>query len=226
MKKLALVHTIPWFDRTITKPLVEPWLAKHPELEVVNIMDDSLLTESQPHGGPTKAVIKRLIYYFQAAEATGADVIMSTCSSMGIGTRIGREFVNIPLFNIDEPMAKEAMSLGRVFGVVATVPTSLPATVSLLKREALDAEKSVEIKELHCQGAFDALGRGDKATHDLLVREALQQLENEVDVLILGQVSLSQVHFEGRVPLLQVGASGFAHAEKLLNLQELASDRS
>ncbi len=219
MKKLALVHTINWYDRVIIEPFVKPWLQQHPDAEVINIMDDSLLPEAQASDGPTKEVIKRLIFYFQAAEATGADAIMTTCSTMGVGTRIGREFVNIPLFNIDEPMAREALKIGKVFGIVGTFAAGLSSTVSLIKHEAIEAEKSIEIHEALNTEAYEALMQGNVARHDELVREELGKLEKEVDVLILGQSSLAQVAFESSVPLLQVGRSGLDHAAKLLNLR-------
>jgi hypothetical protein len=91
MKKLALVDTVNWYAKVINTPFADPWLKDNPDLEVINIMDDSLLAESLPNLGPTSGVIRRLIHYLQAAEATGADVIMSTCSTMGLGIRIAKK---------------------------------------------------------------------------------------------------------------------------------------
>ena len=217
MKKLALVHTVNWYAKVINTPFADPWLKANPDVELINIMDDSLLAESLPNMGPTPAVIRRLIHYFQAAEATGADVIMSTCTTMGIGTRTARAFISVPLFNIDEPMAEEAVALGSKFGILATVPTSAPATKTLLEIEAEKAGKPIEITTVINQEAFAKLTSGDVKGHDELVHQELQKLQQEVDVIVLGQISLVQIQFDATVPMLQVGHSGFAHAKKLLD---------
>lgn len=216
MKKLALIHTVNWYDKVITTPFVQPWLMNNPDVQIINIMDDSLLSESLPNGGPTKEVIRRMVLYFMAAEATGADVIMSTCTTMGEATRTARKFVNTPSFNIDEPMAKEAVKLGKRFGILATVPTSAPATHALLKAEAHNIGKSIEIETVINQEAFQNLLAGHVSKHDELVHAELEKLQKRVDVIVLGQISLAQIRYETSVPLLQVGHSGFAHAGALL----------
>ena len=44
----------------------------------------------------------------------------------------------------------------------------------------------------------------------------LEKLQHEVDVIALGQISLAQIKFDAKVPVLQVGRSGFSYARKLL----------
>jgi Asp/Glu/hydantoin racemase len=215
-KRLALIHTVDWYAKIITEPFVKPWLAEDPDVEVFNIADDSLLTESLAHGGATPAVIKRLQFYLLAAEAMGADAAMITCTTVGEASRIARSYISIPVFNIDEPMAKDAVARGNRIGIVATVPTSVPATAKLLEHEAALAGKHISIEVGLNQEAFTHLQRGDVARHDELVCAELDKLAEKVDVLVLGQISLAQIRHETRVPLLQVGHSGFAEAKRLL----------
>ena len=216
-KTLALVHTVNWYAKVINEPFADPWLKENIDVEITNIMDDSLLRDSLPNLGPTTDVIRRLIYYFMAAEASGADVIMSTCTTMGKGTRLARELVNVPLFNIDEPMAEEAIRLGSRFGVLATVPTSAPATRYLLNAEAEKAGKTIEIKTVINEAAFAHRQQGQVSEHDALVHQELDKLQHDVDAIVLGQISLAQVVFAAKVPVLQVGRSGFARARELLD---------
>ena len=215
-KKLALIHTVNWYEKVITNPFAMPWLEKNPNVEIINIMDDSLLAESLPNGGPTKAVIRRMINYFQAAEATGADVIMCTCTTMGEATLTARKFINVPVFNIDEPMAKVAIAMGEKFGILATVPTSAPATKKLLDIEAQKKGKQIDIKIVINEEAFKNLLAGNIEKHDELVHSELEKLQNEVDVIVLGQISLAQIKYKTKVPMFQVGHSGFDYATKLL----------
>lgn len=215
-----LIHTVSWYPTVINKPFGEPWLLQHPEVELFNLMDDSLLTEALANGGPTKQVIRRMLHYFQAAEAMGADVIMSTCTTMGPATEVARQFVAVPVFNIDEPMAKEAVAAGNRIGIIATVPTSAPATQRALRKEAAGTGKEITIKTVINEAAFRYRLAGDIERHDELIHAELDKLQREVDVIALGQISLAQVIFKAQVPLFQVGDSGFAHAGRLLGMRK------
>jgi aspartate/glutamate racemase len=216
-KRLALIHTVHWYDTVITNPFVEPWLKETPDVEVFNIMDDSLLAEALDHGEATPAVIKRLQFYFMAAETMGADVAMCTCTTVALASITARNYVSIPVFNIDEPMAREAVSLGAKLGIVATVSTSPAATKRLLEHEASNVNKSVDI-QIECdEKAFEYRMQGDIEKHDERVHAIMDRMAEKVDVLVLGQISLAQIKHETKVPVLQVGNSGFREAQRLLN---------
>jgi Asp/Glu/hydantoin racemase len=217
MKKLAIIHTVNWYNKSVIEPFAEPWLKENPDVEITNIMDDSLLSESLSNGGPTKKVIQRMVLYYQAAEATGADVLMCSCTTMGPGTRAARQMIKKPLFNIDEPMAKEAVAKGRKLGILATVPTSAPATRALLEMEAEEQNKEITVKTVINEQAFKYLLAGELEKHNELVCQELEKLQNEVDVIVLGQISLAQIKFQAKVPILQVGHSGFNYARELLD---------
>jgi len=57
-KKLITINTVDWFEKSVIKPFGEPWLKGHPEWEMQNITDDSLLAEALANNGPTKEVIR------------------------------------------------------------------------------------------------------------------------------------------------------------------------
>lgn len=217
VKTLALIHTVEWYRKVINTPFADPWLQANPDFRLFNIMDDSLLTESLAHGGATPAVIKRLQFYVLAAESMGADVAMITCTTVGEASRVARQYASIPVFNIDEPMAHEAVRLGKRMGIVATVPTSPPATQRMLECAAEEAGVSINVRITVNERAFTHLQKGEIATHDELVKAEIDRLAKEVDVIVLGQISLSQIKHQTKVPVLQVGQSGFAEAKRLLD---------
>lgn len=216
-KKLALIHTVSWYEKSVVKPFADAWLKESPGVEIMNIMDDSLLSDSLADGRATPAVLRRIVLYVMAAEAAGADVAMVSCTTVGEASRIARKIVSIPVFNIDEPMAREAVERGERLGIVATVPTSAPATERLLKEAARDAGKSIEVQTIINEEAFRCLLRDDTEKHDELVRQEMDKLAGRVDAIVLGQISLSQIRHETKVPVLQVGKSGFGEATRLLN---------
>lgn len=216
-KTLALIHTVNWYDKSVVIPFAQPWMKANPDVRVFNIMDDSLLAESLEHHGATPAVLKRLQYYVMAAEEMGADVAMITCTTVGDASRVARAWASIPVFNIDEPMARQAVRLGRRLGIIATVPTSPAATKRLLERCAAEEGKTVQIETALNEEAFQRLQKNDIAGHNELVHREMDRMAEKVDVLVLGQISLSQIRHETRVPVLQVGESGFAEARRLLD---------
>jgi len=212
-----MIHTVSWYGQSVIEPFARRWLEINKDVRAINIMDDSLLSEALTHGGPTDAVIRRMGHYVDAAVQTGADVIMSTCTTMGIATQRARERCPIPLFNIDEPMAREAVRMGTRLGILATVPTSAPATRRLLEREASLLGKPIKIETVINEPAFAALLAGNRDEHNRLVHAEMDRLAQRVDVIVLGQISLAQIQHRPGIPVLQVGHSGFAHARELLD---------
>lgn len=216
-KKLAMIHTVRWYEKSVMDPFANEFAAENPDVELINIMDDSLLTEALAHGGPNAAVLRRIVLYALAAEAAGADVVMVSCTTMGPGTRLARPLLSVPIFNIDEPMAREAVRTGRRMGILATVPTSAPATKALLEAAAREAGREIETETVIRPDAFEHLLAGEMEQHDAIVRAAIDELAQRVDVVVLGQISLSKLRYRTSAPILQVGRSGFAEARRLLN---------
>ena len=217
MPTLAMIHTVHWYNQSVIEPFARRWLQENPDVRAINIMDDALLADSLPHGGPTEAVMRRMSHYVEGAVLAGADVIMSSCTTMGLATERARRSCPVPLFNIDEPMAREAVRAGTRLGILATVPTSAPATRRLLEREAQSIGQSITIETVINPAAFAALLAGNRVEHDRLVHDEMDQLAPRVDVIVLGQISLAQIQYRPGKPVLQVGHSGFAHARRLLD---------
>jgi aspartate/glutamate racemase len=182
-KTSALIHTVSWYNKSVIGPFVTPWLKRNPDVRVVNIMDDSLLAECLDHNRATRPVLKRIQYYVLAAEAMGADVAMCSCTTVSEAICAARYYVSIPIFNIDEPMARKAVRQGHRVGIVATVPTSPAATRRQLERAALEAGVSIEIKTAISEKAFEHLQRGEINEHNELVHREMDRLAEEVDVL-------------------------------------------
>jgi Asp/Glu/hydantoin racemase len=216
-KILTLIHTVSWYDKSVIEPFVTPWLRKNPDVRVFNITDDSLLDESLKHDGATPAVQKRIQYYVRAAEAMGANVVMCSCTSMGEAIRLARQHASVPVFNIDEPMARQGVKMGRRFGIVATVPTSPAATRRQLEAAAKEAKVSIEIEVALNEQAFKHRLKNEIPQHDELIHREMERMAERVDVLVLGQISLAQIHHPVKVPVLQVGHSGLAEARRLLD---------
>lgn len=189
MKTVVAVYT----GQGLAEPLREVFRELMPECRLVNLIDDGLIFDVAQAGGVTAEIAARLLGYYRNAAERGADVILNTCSSVGDVAEQARPFVPVPIVRIDELMAREAASRYRSVGVVATLPTTLRPTMSLLSREAETAGKAVTLMEGLAEGAYDALVRGGLIEHDRLIRETAERLAPEVDAIVLAQGSMARM---------------------------------
>ena len=99
---------------------------KVPGVRVEFITDSTLLTDVRANGGPSQAVIDRMTLYAKAAEISGADLIVNSCSTVGEVADIYAKEVNVPVMKIDLPMAQEAVRLGTKVAPVSYTHLTLP----------------------------------------------------------------------------------------------------
>ena len=218
MKKLYTINTVNNFMDIIFKPFVKPYCDAH-DIEVYNIMDDSLLKSTIADHGMKAPTANRMINYALAAQAAGADGILVTCTSVNQATRDIKPFLSIPIINIEEPVAEMAVANGKKIGVLATLPTSPVAIDRVIREKAAAAGKEVEIIDRVAEGAFDILCAGDRAKHDQMVCECLYDLAKEVDVIVFAQISMSLLKFDADKvgkPIYMIGESGLARIDSLM----------
>ncbi|WP_248323856.1 MULTISPECIES: aspartate/glutamate racemase family protein [unclassified Caballeronia] len=215
MAKIVVVHTGP----VTVEPLKAQFAEQLPGDRVINIVDDSLLTDVRAAGRLTPEVTARLYAYMSSAQGMGADIILNACSSVGEATDLLRGLIRTPIVKVDESMAEEASALGARVGVVATVSTTLEPTVRLIRSKAAEHGRQVDVTECIAQGAFEALLAGDAGRHDDIVKRAIIELADRVDVIVLAQVSMARlVPALGSlaVPVLSSPQSGVAAVKRAL----------
>lgn len=209
---LALIHT----SATLVPVFAQLCRAHLPGTDTFNIVDDSLVRAIGARGALTADIARRVAGYIASAEAGGADRILVTCSSIGPAVEAAAPFAGVPVLRVDQPMADEAVRLGRRIGVIATLPTTLHPTSDLVARRAAAAGRGIVLETRLVEGAFEALMSGDAARHDALVADALRGLAAEVEVIVLAQASMARV-VEGlpegdrRIPILASPALAIAH---------------
>ncbi|AME25994.1 Asp/Glu racemase [Burkholderia sp. PAMC 28687] len=215
MTTIAVIHTGP----VTVLPIKEQLNELIAGARIINIMDDSLLNDVRAAGHLTPEVASRIYSYMSNAQAMGADVILNACSSVGEASDSLKGFIRTPIIKIDESMAEEASAIGRRIGVVATVSTTLDPTVRLIRRKAEELGRTVDVTERIAEGAFEALLAGDGTRHDEILKQTIAALADEVDVVVLAQVSMARlVPALGalRVPVLSSPRSGVEAVKRAL----------
>ena len=164
-----------------------------PDVRLVNIVDDGLLTDVRAAGGLTPALRRRVVGYGLLAEAAGANALLNCCSSVGEAADALTSLLSIPLVKIDDRMASLAVASGNRIGVVASVATTLDPTERLIQRKGQEAGKPVTTVRFLADAAFDALLAGDAQQHDTLVKAAILRAAEECDVVVLAQGSMARL---------------------------------
>lgn len=217
VKTLYTINTINNFMDIIYNPFGKPFAQANPDIQVYNIMDDSLLLDTRKYGGMTPTIASRMLNYAKAAENSGADGVIVTCTSVNHATKMIRPLLNIPVINIEEPVAGMAAASGKRIGVLGTIPTSPSAISWEIEESAARLGKEIEIVPVVVDGAFDVLQSGDRDKHDEMVCEALYKLAKEVDCVVFAQISMSLLKHEAvEVPVLKIGTSGFEKIKALM----------
>jgi Asp/Glu/hydantoin racemase len=203
----------------IYTPFAVPFLEDNPDVEIFKHHGRLSAGRNTQSGRSHHAIAARILHYVMAAEKNGADAVMVTCTSVNEAAAYARRFSQIPVLNIDEPVARMAVAAGTRIGVLATLPTSPKATIRLLETEAARQGKAITTVPLVAEGAYDILIAGDRAKHDEMVNDALFRLAKQVDVITFAQISMSLVpHGDCGVPLFKIGRSGFDEVKKLMGL--------
>jgi aspartate/glutamate racemase len=187
--KIAAIYT----GAALVKPLSDLLKEALPGYKIMNILDDSMISDIINAQGMTKEVKRRLYGYYEIACASGAELILNTCSSIGDAVYGAQEFMPIPIVRIDEAMCRKAIELTTSIAVLATVPTTLDPTIRLLETYAQEMGKKIHIVSGLAEGAFAAITAGDGEKHDRLVAETAKKVATTCDVILLAQGSMARM---------------------------------
>ena len=188
-KKVALIHT----GFALVEILTKLFNKIIPNVELVHIVDDSLLREVLAEGKVTRPIIRRMLSYYKAAEDYNVDVIFNVCSSVGEVADIARKVIDTPIVKIDDKMAEEAVQRAINIGVAATLQTTLDPTCRLIEAKAKLVGKKINIKRTLCPGAFEELMAGNPKKHDQIVLDGVVKIAKETEVVVFAQGSMARL---------------------------------
>jgi Asp/Glu/hydantoin racemase len=216
-KKAVVIHTSP----VSLDNIKESFNRQMPHVELVNIIDDSLLAEVMQNGQVTPSIIRRICTYALEAQAMGADILLNQCSSVSEAVDVARRMLQIPYLKIDEPMAEQAVLTGSRIAVVATVASTVGPSTRLVECVARRLDKTIQLQSHLVDGALDILMKDrDRERHNTLVLNALDSLQNQVDVIILAQGSMHVLRpmlDRFHVPVLTSIDSGISRVREMLD---------
>lgn len=183
---VTIIHTTP---ATIAS-LSALFQREFPEAQVSNILDDSMLRDMNA-GGSQDAVRRRWLQYARIAQENGAQAVLSACSTVGAFAEEADRLLDIPVYRIDEAMAREAVCRGGRIAVLATLPSTLEPTEELIRRIARQTGAECSVTAALVRGAYEKLTQGDRAGHDRCIAEQIVRQAEQADVIVLAQASMA-----------------------------------
>jgi Asp/Glu/hydantoin racemase len=187
--RVAVVNATPASVQPATDGLAEGF----PEAVAWHLMDDRLVTEADAAGGMTPALMRRMLSLIDYAVRGGADAVLLSCSMYGPAAKLARRLYDVPVTGSDEAMFADVAC--RRPGTVLVLG-SLESAAADSARRLQDVADGVEVRAVAAPGAAAAAAAHDwPDLTDALARAAAPTLD-EVDLVLLGQYSISAVHAE------------------------------
>ena len=189
MSLIGLIHS----TRFVIEPVHNVISAGCPDVEIVHVMDEGLLPALRKYGKITDKIIHWLAGMGRPVEDEGGNLAIVTCSSLSPCVNTVREMVKIPVLKIDEPMVEYAVRTADKIGVVMTNPSTVKPSTMLIEEVSQRLGKKVDVTPRICEDAFLKLNSGDIQGHDDAVVKAIHELLNDVDLVMLAQISIARV---------------------------------
>lgn len=216
-KTLGIIHASSLTIKAM-QPFVEQYLR---EVSVMHLCDDTIQRDNIKAG---VGVIPKVNYckfaqYAHNLEEAGVDMILLACSTFNFAAELARPMINIPIMQIDRPMMENAVRDGKRVGMLATLSTTVPSSERLLRIVAGENNREVDITTVLRPEAFEAIQKGDAATHNAMLLDEIDKLSPKVDAIVMAQLSMSALapHLKDtRVPVYNSGTTGFARVREML----------
>lgn len=193
-------HTVGLVHAVI--PAIEPLKAAFsqdaPDIKLVNLLDEGLLTEIERRGSITPGLVRRLTRLVDLAEDAGAELVLLSCTAYSPVVDDVQKQSDIPVLKIDELMVREAVGRAHKIGLVATVSAGLNMQRQLIDQIASEMGRDIELDAVLKPEAFQALAAGRRDEHDAIVLEEVERLAERNELVLLAQASMG--HLAAKVP--------------------------
>lgn len=193
MKSVALIHTV----KSVANTFEDNLRAKLSEdIKVYNLLDEFLAKHPNEIGEFTITNANRLLADIKNQELTGADLIVTTCSTLTPSVEKIRPFIETPIIAIDDAMSKKAVEIGSRILVMATAQSTIGPTCDKILNDASLVNKELDIERAVYMDAFKAMQAGDMETHDQILLENSKD-KLGFDCIVLAQASMA--HLEEKI---------------------------
>ena len=148
--------------------------ANYPQFSLIHYLDSGLQLKVRAEGGLNESSIQRMVNLLETVCSDKVDAILLTCTVFSpLLGRLQALFPDTPIVAADKAMIIEAVTRGYDIALVHTFESSWDSSAELLAQENAKQGKDVKMKSFFAKGAFEAMAKGDKKTHDELVADII-----------------------------------------------------
>jgi len=215
-RRIALIHAVQVAMDPIRTALRAGW----PEVEAVNLLDDSLSIDRAKESNLTAALSARILNLARHAFTLDVAGILFTCSAFGPAIDQAAQELPVPVLKPNESMFEAAFGFGTNIGMLATFTPAVAGMEAEFYEEAQRRHSSARLKTITVPEARAALDQGDFQTHDRRLAERAPELAG-CDAILLAHFSTARaaeaVRAAVSVPVLTSPESAVAKLRGLLD---------
>src|SRR5215213_1666527 len=121
-RTVALIHAVV----PAMPPMRETLAREMPEVRVLNLLDEGLLSEVERYGGLAPQCVDRLSTQVSLAIEAGSSAVLLTCTAYSpVVGEVQARFPTVPVLAVDQVMVDQAVAQATRIGVLATVAAGL-----------------------------------------------------------------------------------------------------
>ena len=197
MSLIGAIHT----TRLVIEPVHRSIAASAQDLQINHVLDEGILRRLAALGRITPEITDWLTRMVASTQDIGAELAVVSCSSLSPCVNEVRERLNIEVLKVDEPMMEYAVRNADRVGLVMTNPTTEAPSQLLFAEVTRRSGSRARLVPGLCPGAFAKLAGGDIEAHDTEVVAVIEDLLEEVDLIMLAQISIARVrqHLDPRL---------------------------
>ena len=188
-KKLLYIHTIPVLIDVFNEYGEEIL----PNIYRMHILDQPLLKRVLKRGNLEEYDMERIKEHIKIGKEVGVSAALVTCSTLSPVVELIKNQVDLPLYQIDEELAKKAIHYGKHIGLLATAQSTLEPSRENLVRQAKKIKKDLFVQSIFIENALSLLESGNSDRHDELILNAINKISPNVDVIVLAQATMARV---------------------------------
>lgn len=214
--KVAVIHA----TINAVAPLQEAFKETCPNIELVNFVNESLLSHANKVNGVDDWGVRNFLRLVMQAAESDVQGILIACSLYAYYQNTAKLLTKKEVIAIDTPMISEAVAKGKKIGVIATTASAGPAEVKKIMEEAERTGKKVETELRVVTEAMTYLKATDRAGHDQLIMKAGEDLEKcGCDIIVLSQITMASAKAKMKtlsIPVLTSPESGAKYMASVL----------
>lgn len=200
-QKIALVHATP----VAMAPIISAFANMWPEVDVANILDDSLSHDRALCVDVTQKLIRRIADLTNYAVGLGSSGVLYTCSAFGTAIDAAKAQHSIPVLKPNEAMFEEAFNRGENIAMLYTFAPAVKGMEAEFEEARSALGSKARLTSIFVPDAIEELRAGNEKMHNDLVATAATRLHG-FDAIMLAHFStaraLDAVMARSQIPAL------------------------